>query len=120
MRNGLNPRWISHDPRVVQAYRSDRLVHDRVSARLAGYIADAGREVIAAATRWTVPTLLLYAGRDHLVNPRGSAVFGAAAPQGLVESHAYPAMFHEIFNEIGRNEVYARLNLWLDQRFPAH
>lgn len=117
--NGLDPKWISHDPRVVQAYRADRLVHDRISARLAHYIHEAGLEVLAAAPRWTVPTLLMYAGADRIVSPRGSAGFAASAPAGLVESQAFPEMFHEIFNELGRNDVYARLKLWLDQRFPV-
>jgi pimeloyl-ACP methyl ester carboxylesterase len=60
-------QWISHDPQVVQAYQQDRLIHDRISARLARYIAETGPLVLAAAPRWQVPTLLLYAG----VRPAG-------------------------------------------------
>ena len=33
--NGLEPRFLSHDPAVVAAYREDPLVHDRISGRLA-------------------------------------------------------------------------------------
>jgi alpha-beta hydrolase superfamily lysophospholipase len=55
--NGLKPAWISRDPAVVQAYVNDPLVHDRITGRLARFIADAGLDVLAAAPRWTVPTL---------------------------------------------------------------
>ncbi|PTT93233.1 alpha/beta hydrolase, partial [Pelomonas sp. HMWF004] len=50
--NGLKPEWICRDPAVVQAYTQDRLVHDRITARLTRFIVDAGAEVIAAAPRW--------------------------------------------------------------------
>ena len=116
--NGLDPNWISHDPQVVQAYQQDRLVHDRISGRLARYIADTGPAVLAAAPRWQVPTLLMYAGSDRLVSPRGSAAFAKAAPARVVETQAYPELYHEIFNELERAPVYARLEDWLGRWFP--
>ena len=116
--NGLDPSWISHDPQVVQAYQQDRLVHDRISGRLARYIADTGPAVLAAAPRWQVPTLLMYAGSDRLVSPRGSAAFAKAAPARVVETQAYPELYHEIFNELERAPVYARLEDWLGRWFP--
>ena len=116
--NGLDVAALSHDAAVVAAYRADRRVHNRISPRLAQYIAWASAETRAAAPRWRVPTLLLYAGSDRLVDPKGCAAFAAAAPRDVVESQAYPALYHEIFNEIGREAVYARLRAWLDTRFP--
>ncbi len=115
--NGLDPKWISHDPQVVQAYRQDKLVHDRISGRLARFIADGGAAVLAAAPRWQVPTLLLYAGSDRLVSPRGSAAFAQAAPARAVTTHCFKDLYHEIFNELEREPVYARLQQWLDQWF---
>jgi len=115
--NGLDPKWISHDPQVVQAYRQDKLVHDRISGRLARFIAEGGAAVLAAAPRWQVPTLLLYAGADKLVSPRGSAAFAQAAPARAVTTHCFEDLYHEIFNELEREPVYARLQQWLDQWF---
>ena len=62
--NGLDATLISHDPKVVAAYKSDKFVHDRISGRLARFIADAGPATVALAPKWKVPTLLLYAGAD--------------------------------------------------------
>lgn len=117
--NGLDARLISHDPTVVAAYKADPLVHDRISGRLGRFIAQGGPATVALAHSWKVPTLLLYAGADKLVNPAGSRAFAAAAPAALLRSHCFETLYHEIFNEpeADRAEVLAQLKDWLDTRF---
>jgi alpha-beta hydrolase superfamily lysophospholipase len=116
LRNGLQPRYLSHDPAVVAAYEADPLVHDRICARLGGFVANEGTRVIARAARWPLRTLLLYAGDDRLVSPRGSRAFAqAAAPAGpRVRSECFAALYHEIFNEPDAAPVFAALAAWLD------
>jgi alpha-beta hydrolase superfamily lysophospholipase len=61
-----------------------------------------------------VPTLLLYAGDDHLVAPRGSDAFAAAAPRDVVEVERFDTLYHEIFNEgEAAAPVFARLDRWM-------
>jgi alpha-beta hydrolase superfamily lysophospholipase len=117
--NGLNPNFISHDPAVVAAYKADPLVHDRISARLALFIARNGPATIAAAPSWTVPTLLMFAGEDKLVDPAGSRAFAANAPGNIVHSRCFDALYHEIFNEAApyREQVFDLLKRWLDAHF---
>ena len=116
--NGLDASKISHDAGAVQAYRKDRRVHDRISARLARFIDANGPRVIAAAPRWRVPTLLLYAGDDHLVSPAGSRAFAAAAPAAVVTPRCFDALYHEIFNESDTAPVLSALKDWLARRAP--
>lgn len=115
--NALDATKISHDPAVVKAYQSDRLVHDRISARLARFIAEGGPAAVAAAPGWKVPTLLMYAGADALVNPAGSRAFSAAAPQAVVTTRCFEGLYHELFNEQDAVPVFAELKGWLDARF---
>ena len=115
--NGLDPSLISHDPSVVAAYRADPLVHDRISGRLARFIAEAGPATVALAANWHVPTLLLYAGSDKLVKPAGSQAFTAAAPKQVVHARCFDALYHEIFNELEPEPVFSELRLWLEARF---
>jgi alpha-beta hydrolase superfamily lysophospholipase len=115
--NGLNASYISHDPAVVAAYQADKLVHDRISARLARFIATAGPATVALAPQWKVPTVLMYAGDDRLIQPQGSRDFAAAAPAALVTTHCFEGLYHEIFNELDAAPVFAALRQWLDQRF---
>ena len=117
--NGLNPEFISRDLAVVAAYKADPMVHDRIATRLALFIAQTGPATLACAPAWKVPTLLLYAGADKLVNPAGSRAFAKAAPKGVVNAHCFEALYHEIFNELAadRERVFAELKRWLDARF---
>lgn len=127
--NGLQPQYLSHDPAVVAAYEADPLVHDRICARLGAFVASEGGRVVAAATRWPVRTLLLYAGDDRLVAPRGSDAFVAAAVGGpagdlaggsggrtAVTAQRFAALYHEIFNERDSAPVLKALAGWLDAR----
>lgn len=115
--NGLDPKWISRDAGVVAAYQADPLVHDRVTATVARFAAEAGAEVQALAARWRVPTLLMWAGADRCVAPAGSAAFAAAAPRSVLESLPWPGFAHELFNEPERELVLDRLLDWLNARF---
>jgi len=112
--NGLDVDAISRDAAVLAEYRADPLVHDRIAPRLVRFLADAGPAVLALAPRWQVRTLLLYAGSDRCVVPAGSAAFAAAAPASVVSTRAFPALFHEIFNEPEHDEVLTVLTSWLD------
>ena len=118
--NGLDAQYLSHDPAVPAAYLADPLCHDRISARLGRFIATGGPATVAHARRWSVPTLLMWAGSDRLVNPAGSRAFAAAAPKAVVQSHCFEPLYHELFNESPElaEPVFDMLRHWL-QKFRA-
>jgi len=117
--NGLDASFLSHDPQVVDAYRRDPLVHDRVSGRMGRFIADAAAATVASASSWKVPTLLIYAGDDRIVNPAASRAFSEAAPHTVVTTRCFDGLFHELFHEPDPVPVYEVLRRWLDARFAA-
>jgi alpha-beta hydrolase superfamily lysophospholipase len=114
--NGLDASKISHDPLVVNAYKSDKLVHDRISARLAKFIADGGAQMLQAAPSWKTPTLLMFAGQDKLVSPQGSRAFAAIAPAAVLTTRCFETLYHEIFNESDAEPVFDALREWLKVR----
>lgn len=114
--NGLNPAWVSRDPAVVQRYKDDPLVHDRITPKMVRFILDGGELSILRAPRWKVPTLLMWAGADKCVAPAGSQAFAAKAPKNVVSSREYPGLFHEILNEPEKGEVLDTLGAWLAGR----
>jgi alpha-beta hydrolase superfamily lysophospholipase len=116
--NGLDPTKISHDPAVVRAYVDDPLVHDRITGRLARFMVDGGHDALDRAPALSVPTLLLFAGDDRLVDPDGSREFARRAPHSLLVAREYPALWHEILNETRaeRDAVLDDLGAWLDAR----
>lgn len=117
--NGLDPQYVSRDAQVVAAYRADARVHDRISARLGRFIADAGPCVLDHAPQWTVPTLLMYAGSDRLVDPAGSRAFAEAAPPQVVTARCFDDHYHEIFNDPDSEPVFTTLMQWLDANFAG-
>ena len=117
--NGLKPEWISRDPAIVQAYVDDPLVHDRVTPQLVRFIADAGVLARERAEHWRTPTLLMWAGSDRCVAPAGSVAFAEAAPAARVTSHAFALLFHELFNEPEKDQVFEVLSRWLAARSDA-
>ena len=121
--NGLDANYISHDPQVVKDYLSDRMVHNKISPRLGHFIATAGPATIAAAGQWRTPTLLMYAGADKLVNPKGSRRFARLATEsatvkpGTVTVKCFDSYYHELFNELQPVPVFELLKTWLNARF---
>lgn len=111
--NGLKVRYLSHDAAVIKAYKSDPLVHNRISARLLtamlAAIAGAGQ----SAASLSIPVLLLVAGQDKLVDAQGSRDFHARLPASQVRFIEYPSLYHELFNETDADRVFGDLDDWL-------
>jgi alpha-beta hydrolase superfamily lysophospholipase len=114
--NGLKPEWVSRDPKVVAAYMADPLVHDRITPKLVSFILNGGEFARTQASAWNLPTLLVYAGSDRCVAPRGSRAFASSAPSHLVTAQEFPALYHEIFNEPEQQQVLQVMGDWLASR----
>ena len=115
--NGLDASKISHSAAVVKAYLADPLIHNKISPRLGKWIMDNGAATLELAGAWRVPTLLMYAGQDKLVDPAASLRFTELAPQSLLQSTCYEDLYHEIFNEVDAKPVFEEMRSWLDARF---
>ncbi len=117
--NGLKAEWVCHNPDTVAAYKTDPLVHDRVSGRLTRFILDAGETVRARAKNWSTPTLIIWGGQDRCVDPAGSQAFADAAPKAWVSAQAFPTLSHEIFNEREQASVLQTVSHWLGRVFAG-
>jgi len=100
--NGVNPALISHDATVVKQYRTDPLVHDRISALLAAWIIAREGEVQRRASDWRTPTLVQYAGDDYLVAAEATRQFIQNSPAGVVKGTCFEGAYHEVYNELSQ------------------
>lgn len=114
--NGLQTRYLSHDPEVVRAYESDPLVHPKITPRLLRCMLRTIDDAHNWAPTLAIPVLMLLAGDDRMVDAQGSEAFFARLPRGVGTLHHYPALYHEIFNEREASRVFADLALWMDGR----
>jgi len=117
--NGLKLEGLARDAQVVRDYKHDRLVHPLISASLGAWIVQEGIKAVQQAEQWQVPSLLLYAGQDKLVNPQGSADFSKRASSEVLQSHCFNVMYHEIFNDPEKQVVLQKLIHWLDARYAG-
>lgn len=115
--NGLQPRYLSHQRAVVEAYLADPLVHNKISARLLMSMLGAVDYCHAHAGELSVPTLMLVAGDDRLVDAEGSERFCAAAPAGMVQLLRYEGFYHELFNEPDAARPLADVRAWFGARY---
>jgi alpha-beta hydrolase superfamily lysophospholipase len=114
MANEVDPALISRDQSVVEAYRNDPLVHDRISARLFVEWSSASRQALDRAAEIEVPFLLIVGSHDRLIDPQGAADFSSRATADH-SMRLYPGRYHEPFNDLGAEEVFADLAGWLEQ-----
>ncbi|MDQ2943489.1 MAG: lysophospholipase [Candidatus Dormibacteraeota bacterium] len=112
MSNELDPRTLSRIPEVVEAYRSDPLVHRTISNRMFGEWENATREILARAGEIKVPFLILAGTDDALVDPAGSRQLHEQAP-AMSEFQMLEGRYHEPFNDIGSEEVFQLIADWL-------
>jgi alpha-beta hydrolase superfamily lysophospholipase len=117
MPNMLPTSKLSHDPRVVEAYEADALVHNRITPRMFWFLYESGAAVRGAAAALTVPTLLLASGSDGIVDANGSRELAAALPPSATV-RIYDDLHHEIFNERepDRTRVLDDLVAWLERQ----
>ena len=116
--NSLPVEKLSHEPAVVAAYRADELVHDRITPRVYGFLADAGAAARRDGSRLDVPTLLLVAGDDAIVDASGSRELAARLAPGVGTIHVYDELFHETMNERepDRARVLGDLAAWIERQ----
>jgi alpha-beta hydrolase superfamily lysophospholipase len=112
----VDPALLSRDPAVGVAYAADPLVSHAVSAGWYDALQRALAEVHEGAPTLCVPTLVLYAGADAIVDPDATARWVARAPHGRVEAFRYDGLYHEILNAPERDQVQGRALDWILRR----
>jgi alpha-beta hydrolase superfamily lysophospholipase len=119
--HGLPLHRVSHDREVYEAIKRDPHCHDSATPRLVAFILDAGARARRDARLLAVPTLLLVAGDDRLVDPQGAREFADNAPAGMCTTHWYGPLYHEIFNELesDRGRVLDDLRAWIEKQIEA-
>ncbi len=110
--NEVDPAAVSRDPAVVQAYRDDPLVHNKISSRLFNEWSAARVDILNRADRIRTPFFLIVGDADPLIDPEGSRELDRRAAGVPHELRVYPGRYHEPFNDLGAAEVFDDLAAW--------
>ncbi len=112
--SGLDTTALSRDEAVVQAYRSDPLVHDCISARMFVGCYEAGLWALQHVAELKLPLLLMHGSADRLTSVEASQEFAQNAGE-YCSLKIWPGLYHEIHNEPERAEVLAYALTWMEQ-----
>jgi alpha-beta hydrolase superfamily lysophospholipase len=111
---GLETAALSRVADVVNAYVTDPLVHDRITARMFVAIMDAGEWALEHAAELSIPMLLMHGSADRLTSAPASQEFARRAGD-KVTLKLWDDFYHEIHNEPEQAEVFAAMVTWLDK-----
>ena len=97
----LEANDVCHDPAVVEQQSHHFLAADRV---------------LKNAANISLPMLILHGGDDKMASPSGSEKLYAGISSSDKTLKIYPGLYHEIFLEPEKLEIYATIHTWLEQK----
>lgn len=112
--NGLDLNGISRDPVMLQAYKNDPLIHDRITMGLGKVMLKVTSQTLARAASFPLPLLLMHGKADIITYASGSEFFAAANP-GKCKLILWEKAYHEIHNEPEKEEVLQAMISWATQ-----
>jgi lysophospholipase len=113
---------LTHDAAITARHLADERDNVRateVSFRFAASLMVAQEDLPGTFSKWVHPVFAVVAGDDKLAEAQGAATLLHTIPKDLLEYHHYPDNFHENFNELNRNKIFADIVGWMGKILPA-
>jgi alpha-beta hydrolase superfamily lysophospholipase len=109
----------THDMEIYNRYRQDEkdgIMAEKVSARFAFELLKAQAWIPDHIAAWNHPLLVIVAGDDKVADSSATRTLVKEIDPGLLTELYYPDNYHENFNEINREEVFAAIVEWCEPR----
>jgi len=116
--SNLDVKGISHDQKVVEAYISDPLIHEKISARMFFEIYKAGNWVLDNTDKVKFPVLIQHGNDDMITSYKASKKFAekAKALEKDITYKEWDRLYHELHNELEKDDVFKFVAEWLEQK----
>ncbi|MFO7671380.1 MAG: alpha/beta fold hydrolase [Bacteroidales bacterium] len=108
---------VTRDQAIYERHRKDEadgIMATHASARFAGELLKAQAWVPGNIARWKHPILIIVAGADKVADSASTRSLVSLIKPGLVTELYYPENYHENFNELNRNEIFAKIVEWVN------
>ncbi|XP_037391724.1 monoglyceride lipase isoform X1 [Pygocentrus nattereri] len=118
----IDPKWVSRDPRQVEAYESDELNYH------GGMRVSFGMQLMSAATRIerelpniTWPFFILHGNEDKLCDIGGSHLMHNQAQSTDKKLKVYDGAYHALHHDLPETaeSVLQEVSAWILERLPA-
>jgi acylglycerol lipase len=113
-KGSVPPETISRDEAVVQAYKDDPLVFEKVPNEVLAMAMEVTETAKRAIPNVSVPVLLLHGTEDKLCALAGANYVWVQLIGVDKVLQGYPGLYHEVLNEPERDQVIADIVRWLD------
>ena len=113
--SGLVLSGLSRDQQVIDAYKADPLVHDKVSVALGKFLYEGALYVMNHAAEWKLPLYMAHGSEDSICPISGTKEFFGKL-SGDVTLKVWDGLFHETHNEPEKEQVIATLLDWVEAR----
>lgn len=113
IKGNVDSHWLSHDEKVVADYKTDRLIGHNITFRLGKAILENLHTVYTLPGRIYTPLMMVHGMEDKICDPRGTKKFFNALPLAEKRLKVYDGMYHELLNEVKKEEVYRDVEKWI-------
>jgi acylglycerol lipase len=111
---------FSRDPNVVEAMDKDPYVmHEVQPTSTVAALARADGRLKEEFGSITIPVLILHGTMDKATKPAGSQMFYDNAGSKDKTLKFYEGHFHDLLNDVGKEQVMADIQAWIDARVGA-
>lgn len=107
----LNPAYISRIPEEVENYKSDKLVHGRITPALFFPLYLKGMQMVEKAREFHIPALVFHGSGDMLTSHEASQKFSQGNEK--IDFISYENGYHELHHDLCREELFENILDWL-------
>lgn len=113
---------LTHDAVITRRHYADEKDNIRAteaSFRFANALQMAQEGLAKKMPAWRYPTFAAVAGDDKLADASASESILKSMNPALLDYHFYPDNYHENFNELNREKIFAEILRWLDKQLAG-
>jgi alpha-beta hydrolase superfamily lysophospholipase len=107
---------LTRDPDRANDFDTDSMIPKYMSVRMAREVIDASNKIIGLSYYLRIPSLFLIAGSDKIVDPVSTVLFAHGIDKQLAQVIQYPEHYHELWNEIDRQDIFQTMKVWIDKQ----
>lgn len=116
----LKMKDFTRDPEALKALEADPLVAGETQpAATVAALVRADERLHGSFEQITIPVLILHGTADHATVCKGSEYFHEHAGSADKTLKLYEGHYHDLLNDLGKEEVLADIVGWIEARLPA-
>lgn len=107
---------LTHDSAITARHHDDErdgIRATEITVRFGNALTKAQQGLAARMPSWSAPLFAVVAGADQLADADAAEAMLKSVPSHLLTYQRYPQNFHENFNELNREQIFADVLAWM-------